>query len=190
VSATDRFDSADLALDDILDPQGYVQLGFTADGRSGFGDEAEYFITVFDLLVRRTPIAQLMKRPEVAARCRRLEDEDFQLHALLQDVSRVDGNVVLSDFRAVETVPVGNRFLVFALFPQINVAVRVQKKNGRGVPMLTLGHSIINRTCRADLGKLAAHYGGGGHRGAASIELTGRPDEQICETVQALKEEG
>jgi hypothetical protein len=190
VSATDRFDSADLTLDDILDPQGYVQLGFTADGRSGFGGEAEYFMTVLDLLTRRTPIAELMTHPEVAARCRRLEDEDVQLHALLQAVSRVDGNVVLSDFRGVESVPVGNRFLVFALFPQINVAVRVQTKDGRDFPMLTLGHSILNRTCRTDLGELAARYNGGGHRGAASIELTGTPDEQIREIVQALKEEG
>ena len=165
VRETDRFDSADLTLDDILDPQKYVQLGFTADGRSGFGGETKYFMTVLDLLIRRTPIDQLMAHPEVAARCRRLEDEDVQLHALLQEVSHVDENVVVSDFRGVETVPVGNRFLVFALFPQINVAVRVQEKEGRGFPMLTMGHSILNRNCRTDLGELAARYNGGGqHR--------------------------
>ena len=34
-----------------------------------------------------------------------------------------------------------------------------------------VGHSIFDRSCPTDVGDLAARFGGGGHRGAASIPL-------------------
>ncbi len=190
VHETDRFDSANLDLDDILDPQGYILLGFTLDARSGFGGSADYFLTVHEMLSHRTPIEQVLEHPAVEERCRRLETEETQLHAALQACSRVDGNVLITDFRDLEPVPVGNRFLVFALFPQINVALRIQRGERRRSPMLTLGHSILNRTCRTNLGELAARHGGGGHRGAASIELAEDPEAELREIVAELKAVG
>ena len=176
VHETDRFDSADLNLDDILDPQEYILLGFTLDARSGLGRTAEYFMTVRQLLAARTPIAQVLEHPEVEERCRRLAAEDTELHAALEAHSHVEGNVLITDFRHLDRVPVGNRFLVFALFPQVDVAMRIQQDEGRPHVMVTLGHSILNRTCGVNLGELAARYGGGGHRGAASMRLTGDAD--------------
>ena len=41
----------------------------------------------------------------------------------------------------------------------------------RETVMAVIGHSIFNRTCSTDVGKLAARFGGGGHRGAGSIPL-------------------
>ena len=179
VRETDRFDSADLDLDDILDPQGYILLGFTLDARSGLGRTAEYFMTVRELLAERTAIAQVLAHPEVEERCRRLAAEDTELHSALMAHSRVHGKVLVTDFRALERVPVGNRFLVFALFPQIEVAVRIQRDEGHPHTMVTLGHSIVKPTCEVNLGKLAARHGGGGHRGAASIQLEGDADARI-----------
>ncbi len=98
--------------------------------------------------------------------------------------------MLITDFRDLEPVPVGNRFLVFALFPQINVALRIQRGERRRSPMLTLGHSILNRTCRTNLGELAARHGGGGHRGAASIELAEDPEAELREIVAELKAVG
>lgn len=190
VRQTDRLDSADLTLDDILDPQGYIRLGYTIDGRSGLGDFEHYFMTLLHLLMEKQPIERVLQHPDVAARCRRLEEEDIQLHAALKDHSVVDGNVVLTDFRGLERVPVGNRFLVFALFPRVNVAARVQWGPGREFAMLTLGHSVLNRTCRTNVGDLAARYGGGGHRGAASIKLMADPELQIKTIVGELKANG
>ena len=186
VQETDRFDSADLDLDDILDPQGYILLGFTLDARSGLGRTAEYFMTVRELLAARTDIAQVLEHPEVEERCRRLAAEDTELHTALTAHSHVEGNVLITDFRGLERVPVGNRFLVFALFPQIQVAVRIQRDEGHSRTMVTLGHSIVNRSCPVNLGALAARYGGGGHRGAASIRLEGDADATIRQILAEL----
>jgi hypothetical protein len=186
VHETDRFDSADLDLDDILDPQGYILLGFTLDTRSGLGRTAEYFMTVHELLSGGTAIAQVLEHPEVEERCRRLATEDTELHTALIAHSHVEGSVLITDFRNLDHVPVGNRFLVFALFPQINVAMRIQRDAGRSCAMVTLGHSILDRTCKINLGELAARYGGGGHRGAASIRVAGDADFQLRSIVAEL----
>ena len=186
VRETDRFDSADLDLDDILDPQGYILLGFTLDARSGLGRTAEYFMTVRELLAEGTPIAQVLDHPEVEDRCRRLAAEDTELHAALVAHSRIEGNLLVTDFRDLDPVPVGNRFLVFALFPRIDVAMRIQRDAGSREVMVTLGHSIVKRSCEINLGELAARYGGGGHRGAASIRLAGDAEAQLAALVAEL----
>lgn len=183
VDETDRLDSADLTLDDILDPQRFIKLGFTLDSRSGLGPLDRYFETLLDFLIKKRPIEEILEDPSVEARCSRLESDDVELHRMLQSHSEVDKNVVFSDFRQIESVPAGNRFLVFALYPQINVAVRAQRRlDGRS--MLTLGHSILNRTCKTNVGELAARYGGGGHRGAASVPL-GEDADQLIEMIVA-----
>ncbi len=189
VHETDRLDSADLTLDDILDPQAYIKLGFTLDSRSGLGPLDQYFETALDLLLRNKPIDSILQDPAVDERCRRLETDDVHLHKALQSNSRIDENVVFSDFRNLDPVPAGNRFLVFAIFPQINVAVRAQKRLD-GPTMLTLGHSIINRTCNTNVGELAARYGGGGHQGAGSIPLMEDTDQQIEMILAELKAGG
>lgn len=190
VHETDRLDSADLTLDDILDPQGYIQLGYTLDSRTGLGDLNEYFMSLLDLLVTNTPIDQILAYPEVEERSGRLEMEDIELHAALKVYSEVHGNVVLTDFRDLDPVPVGNRFLVYAVYPKINVEARVQWRKDMKIPMLTLGHSVINRTCQTDVGELATRYGGGGHRGAGSLPLKEDPDKAIAEIVAELKANG
>ncbi len=53
--------------------------------------------------------------------------------------------------------------------------------------MLTLGHSIINRECETNLGELAARFGGGGHRGAASIQLGDDADRVIAAILDELR---
>ena len=53
--------------------------------------------------------------------------------------------------------------------------------------MLTLGHSIINRTCGTNLGELASRHGGGGHQGAASIQLGNGSDSEIQEILAELR---
>ena len=190
VRETDRLDSANLTLDDILDPQGYIKLGFTIDGRSGLGAFSSYFKLLVRLLRRHTPIEEVLVEPEVATRCRRLEEEDVDLHAALTHYSQEVGNVLLTDFRELERIPAGNRFLVFAICPKVTVAVRVQWGPNKEYAMLTLGHSIINRTCQTNVGELAARYGGGGHRGAGSIKLMEDPDYQIQLILAELKANG
>ena len=190
VRETDRLDSANLTPYDVLAPERYIKLGYTIDGRTGMGTFESYFLHLLDLLKAGTPIEQVLADPSIKRRCDILDSENERFTEELEACSRVDGNVVITDFRSLDHVPIGNRFLVYALFPHVNVSVRIHWGPNRAFPMLLLGHSIFNRTCRTNVGELAARYGGGGHRGAGSIPLMEEPDQQIRMVVNELKTNG
>jgi hypothetical protein len=190
VAETDRLDSANLTPDDVLDPQGFIKLGFTIDGRTGLGTFERYFLHLVDLLRAGTPVADVLADPSVRKRCELLESENESFCQDLRRHSRIEGNVVVTDFRELDHTPIGNRFLVYALFPEVNVSARIHWGPNRAFPMLLLGHSIFRRTCKTNVGELAARYGGGGHRGAGSIPLMDEPDQQIQMVVGELKANG
>ena len=190
VRETDRLDSADLSPDDVINPQGYIKLGFTIDGRTGLGSFESYFLLLLEMLVKQLPVDKVLRHPEVARRCQVIEDSDAEFQEMLRTLSRVDGNVVITDFRGLERTPVGNRFLVYALYPRANVSMRLHWGPNREYPMLVLGHSIFNRSCKTNVGELAARYGGGGHRGAGSIPLMDDPEQQVRMVLAELKANG
>ena len=190
VRETDRLDSANLSPGDVLMPDGYIKLGFTIDGRTGMGTFEKYFLHLVELLRSGASIDEVMKDPSVRKRSEMLDSESELFASELRSHSRVDGNVVITDFRDLDHTPIGNRFLVYALFPEVNVSVRIHWGPNRSFPMLLLGHSIFNRTCKTNVGELAARYGGGGHKGAGSIPLMDEPEQQIEMVVRELKANG
>lgn len=190
VFETDRLDSANLNEEDVLEPKEYIKLGFTIDGRTGLGTFQSYFLLLLDLLEAGTPIDQVLANPAVRKRCEILDSQESAFRQALLAHSRVDGNVVITDFRALDLPPIGNRFTVYALFPEVNVSARIHWGPNRSFPVLLLGHSIFNRTCQTNVGELASRYGGGGHRGAGSIPLMDDPDQQIQMVVNELKAHG
>lgn len=191
IRETDRMDSAELSPSEITDPQGYIRLGFTLDSRTGLGAFEDYALTVFDLLRRGTAIEKILGHPAVERRWQQIREGDAAFRQALVDHSRLEGNVIVTDLRDVDPVPVGNRFLVYAVFPDVNVSVRVHWGPGRRFVVAALGHSIFNRTCRTDLGDLAARHGGGGHRRAASTPLpVGDADRALAEIVAELRANG
>ena len=179
VNETDRLDSANLEPEDVTHPQGYIKLGFTIDGRTGIGSFEQYFMMLLQLLRKAPPLEEVLAHPEVKKRCDLLEQGDAQFRQALKEHSQLKGNVVVSDFRQIERPPIGNRFLIYALYPECNVSVRLQWGPRREYPIMTIGHSIFNRTCNTNVGDLAARYGGGGHKGAGSIPLLEDPEIQI-----------
>ncbi len=190
VGETDRFDAAQLREDDVLDPQRYVLLAFTLDPRSGLGAFEDYFLLLLRELKER-PIEELLEIPEVKARSLRMREQDGRFRELLVEHSHLDGNVVLTDFRAVDAPPVGNRFIVYVLFPAANISLRAQWGPRRERVALTVGHSIFNRTCHTHVGFLMSRYHGGGHRTAGSCLLpVDKADAQIAEIVAAIKQDG
>jgi hypothetical protein len=191
VEATDRIDSGQLTREDVLNPSGYVLLAYTIDPRTGLHglDQETYFLMLLDLLKTR-PVAEILTLPEVRHLTDRIhaEDEDFR-RALLEH-SRLEGNVVVTDFRGV-VAPPGNRFLVYTLFPEANVSVRLSDHPDGQSVVVSVGHSIFNRTCQTNVGKLLAEFGGGGHVAVGSARFPAAEAEaKSQEIIQRLKAAG
>jgi hypothetical protein len=75
LAETDRVDAAQLTVDDVLDPKGYVLLAFTLDPRTGLGAFLTYFITLVDWLKKKS-IEEILKQPQVAERVRKIREQD------------------------------------------------------------------------------------------------------------------
>ncbi len=191
LEATDRIDSAQLTEADVLDPSGYVLLAYTIDPRTGLHDldREAYFLMLLDLLKTR-PIEEILALPEVRRLTDRIRGEDEAFRKALLEHSRLEANVVVTDFRGVE-FPAGNRFLVYTLFPAANVSVRLSDHPGGESVVISVGHSIFNRTCRTNVGALLAEYGGGGHRGVGAARLPKAEAEAKAQAIiQRLKAGG
>ena len=191
VDETNRLDSAQLSERDVTQPQGYILLGFTLDPRSGLGDEESYFMRLLGWLRENRSIENLLLIPEVNSRVVRMYEQNEDFCWTLMNTSRLDGNVVFTDFRRVKDPPAGNRFLIYTLFPEANVSVRAQWGRNRDHVMVQVGHSIFNRTCKTSVGELMSDYGGGGHRGAGSSPLPLlEADAKILEIIDTLRQNG
>ena len=190
LAETDRLDSAHLNLDDVLDPKDYILLGYTLDPRTGLGVFRDYFLRLVEELKKKT-IGEILAQPDVRERVKRIREQDARFREVTVERSRLDGNVVFTDFRDLSPMPVGNRFIVYTLFPQANVSLRVHWGPSREHVAAAVGHSIFNRTSRTNVGEMMSRFGGGGHRGAGTCLLpAATADAQIAQMLAALKKDG
>lgn len=184
---TDRMDSATLTLEDVLDPKGYILLGYTIDPRTGLGSFKDFFMELIDALKTKS-VDKILELPEVKRRIEAMRREWIDFKKVTQECSRLDGNVIVTDFRGLERIPIGNRFLVYTLFPQGNVSVRVHWGPQKQWVSAVVGHSIFNRTNKVNVGHLMSDFGGGGHFGAGATPLKLETAEaDIAEMIRRLK---
>ena len=131
-----------------------------------------------------------LTREDVRDRIIRMFSQNEAFCWTLMQVSRLERNVVFSDFRRTTDPPAGNRFLVYTLFPEANVSVRAQWGRTDDHVMVQVGHSIFNRTCETSVGELMSEYGGGGHFGAGSTPVPiVEADQKILEIIDVLRED-
>src|SRR2546428_232188 len=166
----------------LKEPSDYILLGYTIDSRTGLG----YFEGYFNKLVawmKIMPIEQVLQQPEVRERVERIRREQEEFKHLLQRNSFRLNNVVVTDLREIERLPAGNRFLVYTLFPDTNVSLRVHWGPAHNSVIAAVGHSIFNRTCKTSVGDLMSRYGGGGHQGAGTCVL---PLDEAAEAIDEI----
>ncbi|MBV8424959.1 MAG: exopolyphosphatase [Candidatus Eremiobacteraeota bacterium] len=190
LEATDKMDAAELTKDDIVAPKGWILVGYTLDPRTGLSEFRPYFRHVMELAKNKNA-DDVLKDPQVQDRVSKLRSEEAEFIKSLKDSSRADGNVVITDFRGKENLPHGNRFLIYTLFPEQNVSVRVADGFNKKFVSVQVGHSILNRTCKTNVGELLIEHGGGGHFGAGTCQPSSEEATDVLNSiVNVLKENG
>jgi hypothetical protein len=187
---TDKLDAAQLTMEDVRHPDGWILLGYTLDPRTGLGGFREYFQKLVTL-GRQHHVDQVLEDPEVAERVRRVQEENRAFLKHLEEVAKLDKNVIYMDVRGMKNLPAGNRFLVYTIFMRGNVSMRVADGLAGKFISIQVGHSIFNRTCKTHVGELMHKHGGGGHRGAGTcqppIDIA---EEAIRDILETLKTNG
>jgi nanoRNase/pAp phosphatase (c-di-AMP/oligoRNAs hydrolase) len=193
--AVDQADSADYSLDDILRPEGWTLLNFLMDSRTGLGRFREFRISNYQLMmllidacIEHQDVHEILALPDVAERADLYRDCSAMFVEQLQRVSHLDGDVVIVDLRDEETIHAGNRFMVYALFPQARVSVHIIWGRQKLNTVFACGKSILDRTSPVDIGEIMLRYGGGGHLAAGTCQVPHADSERVLrEIVEALR---
>ena len=187
MDAVDKADSAGFSRDDVLAPQGWELLSFLMDARTGLGRFREFRVSNYQLMMmlidccRDMPIADILALPDVKERV----DLFFAQHALFRAqiarVASVHDKLVVLDLRNEDTIYAGNRFVVYAMFPQCDISMHVMWGREKSNTVYTVGKSIFDRGNPVEVGDLMLSHGGGGHAAAGTCQGAN-------ETAEALKQ--
>ena len=190
----DRVDSGRLTADDVLDPQGWVLLGFLSDPRTGLGRFRDFRISNYSLMeelidyCRTKPIDEILQLPDVKERVELYREQTELFKKMLKENTKVNGNVIITDLRGVETINAGNRFLIYSLYPEQNVSMWIVDGKNKENVSIACGYSILNRTATVDIGSILLRHGGGGHKQVGTCQVPYDDAEKvIAELVEYLQ---
>jgi nanoRNase/pAp phosphatase (c-di-AMP/oligoRNAs hydrolase) len=177
LAAVDKVDSGKLSADEILNPIGWVLLGFIMDPRTGLGRFREFRISNYQLMedmityCRTLPINEILAQPDVHERVLLYEEQAELFKEMLLSHTKVQGNLIISDLRGVEAIYAGNRFMIYSLFPAQNISMWVVDGRNKLNCSIAVGYSILNRTATVDIGSTLLRYGGGGHKQVGTCQV-------------------
>ena len=192
MEAVDKVDSANLTLDEIQNPTGWVLVGFIMDPRTGLGRWRNFRIPNYKLMeelidaCRTMTTDEILALPDVKERIEVYFEQAEKFKEMVQAHTRVEKNVIISDLRGVDPIYSGNRFMIYSMYPEQNISVWiVNGKGGKGCSA-AVGYSILNKTSNVDVGKLMLKYGGGGHKAVGTCQFD---DEHMDEMLPKLLDE-
>jgi len=189
MTAVDKGDSADFTLDEILHPTGWVLLHYIMDPRTGLGRFRNFRISNYDLMMelidycREHTIDEILALPDVRERVDLYFSEEEQFEAQLRRIVNVRGKVAVIDLRSEEIIHAGNRFVVYALYPETEVSIHVAWGFKKQNTALMLGKSILNKASKADIGEICLGYGGGGHANAGTCQIDNDKADTVLEEI-------
>lgn len=197
MDAVDKSDAAQFSREEILNPEGWVLLNFLMDSRTGLGRFREFRISNYQLMMqlidycRDHSIGQILELPDVKERVELFFDHRDKFEDQLRRCSTVHNNLVVLDLRKEETIYAGNRFMIYALYPQTNISIHVLWGLKQQNTVFAIGGSIINRTHQTHIGELCLEYGGGGHRNAGTCQVDNdRAESVLGELIQRINADG
>jgi len=175
--AVDKGDSADFTKEEILNPTGWVLMNFLMDARTGLGRFHDFKISNYDLMMELIDycvnhnIDQVLELPDVKERVDMYFDQQEKFVAQLKDITKIHGKVAVIDLRDQEVIYTGNRFMVYAMWPECEISIHVAWGFKKQNTAVMIGKSIINKASKVNIGELCLSYGGGGHANAGTCQI-------------------
>ncbi len=195
--AVDKADAAQFSKEDILNPKGWDLLSFLMDSRTGLGRFREFRIANYELMMNLIDychdhgIEDIMKLPDVKERIDLFNKYSGEFKDQLKRCSTVDKNLIVLDLREEEIIYPGNRFMIYAMFPQTNISIHVLWGFKKQNTVFATGKSIIDRSSKTNVGELMLKYNGGGHNAAGTCQIGNDKCEDVLkELITAITKDG
>lgn len=193
----DKGDSAQYNQQEVLNPKNWELLNFLMDARTGLGRFRDFRISNYNLMMnlidhcKDKSIEQIMALPDIKERVDLYFEQEVKFKDQIQRCSTVHGNLVVLDLRDEEVIYAGNRFVIYALFPQCNISIHqlwgLKKQN----TVFATGKSIFDRGSKTNVGELMLKYNGGGHHAAGTCQVANDSAEQtLNELISKISADG
>ncbi|MCL2839523.1 MAG: exopolyphosphatase [Defluviitaleaceae bacterium] len=188
IDAVDKVDSANLTVDEVIHPTGWILLGFIMDPRTGLGRHHQFTVSNWELMeelmdaCRDYEIDEIMMMPNVAERIEYYHKQSEEFRNMLLKYTRSEDDVIITDLRGVSPIYTGNRFILYSLFPDQNISIWVVAGIA-GNNMIAVGHSILNRSSGVNVGEMMSQYGGGGHMQVGTCQVLEDDTDDVIDTL-------
>ncbi|MBN2824749.1 MAG: exopolyphosphatase, partial [Campylobacterales bacterium] len=197
MEAVDKADSAQFSKEEVLEPSGWTLLNFIMDPRTGLGRFKDFRVSNYDLMMhlidacKDHDIDEILQMPDVKERTDILFKYEDKFKAQLLRCSVLHDNLVVLDLRDEETIYPGNRFMLYALFPDANISIHVMWGLNKQNSVLAVGKSIFNKTSKTNIGEMLLGYNGGGHQAAGTCQVDNSDVNQVLrELIARIKQDG
>jgi len=195
MEAVDKGDSAQFTRDEVLDSTGWNLLNFLMDARTGLGRFRDFRISNYNLMMDlidycgNHTIEQILDLPDVRERIELYREHENKFKEQVMKCGTVYKNLVMLDLTEEEVIYAGNRFIIYALYPQCNISIHkmwgFQKQN----IVFATGKSIFDRSSKTNVGELMLEYGGGGHHAAGTcqidVDLAPKVEQELIKRITA-----
>lgn len=192
MTAVDKSDTAQFTKDEIINPKRWVLLNYIMDARTGFGRFRNFRISNYQLMMElidyclEHPVDQVLKLPDVKERVDMYFKQQDLFKKQIEKVHKMDGKVCVLYLKDEDVIYTGNRFMVYAMYPEAEVSVHVMWGYRKQNTAITIGKSILNKKSKANIGDICLKYGGGGHRNAGTCQI---PNDKVDVVLPKILEE-
>ncbi|KEA61709.1 Exopolyphosphatase-related protein [Marinobacterium lacunae] len=197
MDAVDKGDSAQFSQEEVLNADGWVLLNFLMDARTGLGRFREFRISNYALMMdlidycKNHSIEEILQLPDVRERVDLYREQEAKFKEQVTRCANVHGNLVVLDLRSEETIWAGNRFMIYALYPQCNISIHVMWGLKQQNTVFATGKSIFDRSSKTNVGELMLQYGGGGHQAAGTCQVDNdRAEAVLGELIARINADG
>ncbi len=191
MAAVDKGDAANFSEAEILKPANWDLLNMLMDSRTGLGRFREFRVSNYQLMMqlidycRDHTVDQIISLPDVKERVDLYFGHEEKFKDQIMRCSTVHDNLVVLDLREEETIYAGNRFMIYALFPDCNISIHVLWGLNKLNTVLAVGKSILNRTSKTNIGELMLSYNGGGHENAGTCQVENEDAARVLDELIA-----
>ncbi len=198
MDAADKADAARFSKEDILDPKGWDLLSFLMDSRTGLGRFRDFTVPNYQLMMDlidyckdHDDIEDILRLPDVKERVDLYFKYEKEFEEQLHRCTTIHKNLAIIDYRPEEIIYPGNRFLVYALHPEVNISIHAVWGFRKQNIVYSTGKSIINKTSKTNVGELMLKYEGGGHEAAGGCQIDHDKAAQVLEElIEQINKDG
>ncbi|MCP4971677.1 MAG: exopolyphosphatase [Arcobacter sp.] len=195
--AANKADSAAFTIDDILNPKGWELLSFLMDSRTGLGRFRDFTVSNYQLMMdlidycKDPNIEQILSLRDVKERVELYFKYETEFKEQLERCSTIHDNLIIIDYRDEEIIYPGNRFLIYAMHPNVNISTHVVWGKDKENIVYSVGKSIINKSSNTNVGELMLKFGGGGHIAAGGCQISiDKSDLVFDELIKQINKDG